>query len=146
MNLPSYTRNYRENELATLVLDAAFKIHRSLGPSLLESAYKECLFCEVKRSGLEVRKEVPLPLIYEEVKLECGYRADLIIENKLIAEVKSVNAISDLHLAQILTYQRLAKISLGLLMNFNVPLLKQGIKRSIPGKLEEPLVDRTVSH
>ncbi len=121
-------RNYTENELATQALDSAFKVHRSLGPGLLESAYKECLFYEIKQSELLVQKEFPLPLIYEEVKLECGYRADLLIENKLIIEIKSVEALTDIHLAQTLTYLKLAKCKLGLLINFNVLLLKYGIK------------------
>jgi GxxExxY protein len=123
--------NLSENDLATLALDEAFKVHRSLGPGLLESAYKECLYYELKKSGLFVQKEVPLPLVYEEVKLECGYRADIMIEKRLVIEVKSVDALNDIHLAQTLTYLKLAKSKLGLLMNFNVLLLKDGIRRVI---------------
>ena len=127
--------NYSENELATFALDAAFKAHRSLGPGLLESAYKECLYYEIKESGHYIQKEQPLPLVYKEVKLECGYRADLYLENKLIIETKSVESLNDIHLAQTLTYLKLAKSKLGLLVNFNVLLLKNGIKRVINSKI-----------
>lgn len=126
--------NYSENELATLALDGAFKVHRSLGPGLLESAYKECLFYELKKTGLLVQKEVPLPLVYEDVKLECGYRADIMIENRLIIELKSVDALNDIHLAQTLKYLKLTKSKLGILINFNVLLLKDGIRRVINSK------------
>lgn len=124
-----------ENEIATEILDAAFKIHRAIGPGLLESAYKECLFYELKKTTLYVQKEVALPLIYEEVKLECGYRADLLVENSVLVELKSVEALTDLHLAQTLTYLRLANCKLGLLINFNSQYLKDGIKRVINGKI-----------
>jgi len=124
-----------ENEIATEILDAAFKIHRSLGPGLLESAYKECLFYELKKTSLWVQKEVALPLVYEEVKLDCGYRADLLVENSVVVELKSVEALTDLHLAQTLTYLRLANCKLGLLINFNSQYLKDGIKRIINGKI-----------
>lgn len=124
-----------ENEIATEILDAAFKIHRSIGPGLLESAYKECLFYELKKTSLWVQKEVALPLVYEEVKLDCGYRADLLVENSVIVELKSVEALTDIHLAQTLTYLRLANCKLGLLINFNSQYLKDGIKRIINGKI-----------
>jgi GxxExxY protein len=124
-----------ENELSKIVFDCALKIHRVLGPGLLESAYEECLFFELKRQGLFVEKQKPLPLIYEEVKLEVGYRVDIIVENKLIVEVKSVEALNDVHLAQVLTYLKLSNCKLGLLMNFNVTLIKNGIKRVINGNL-----------
>jgi GxxExxY protein len=124
-----------ENEIATEILDAAFKIHRSLGPGLLESAYKECLFYELKKISLWVQKEVALPLVYEEVKLDCGYRADLLVENSVVVELKSVEALTDIHLAQTLTYLKLAKCKLGLLINFNSLYLKDGIKRVINGKI-----------
>lgn len=126
---------YSENELATLTLDAAFKVHKSLGPGLLESAYKECLWYELNQTGLFVQKEYALPLVYETVKLDLGYRADLIVENKLVIEIKSVDALNDLFLAQTLTYLKLANCKLGLLINFNVLQLKSGIKRVINGKL-----------
>jgi GxxExxY protein len=122
-----------ENELSHAVIGAAIKVHRGLGPGLLESAYKYCLHYELIKSGLQVEKEKPIPLIYEDVKLECGYRADLIVGNKLLLEVKSVEALNDIHLAQILTYLKLANFNLGLLMNFNVLQMKNGIKRVING-------------
>lgn len=123
--------NLTENELATLALDAAFKVHRTLGPGLLESAYKECLYYELKKTGLLVQKEKPLPLVYEEVKLECGYRADITMDNRFLIEVKAVDSLNDIFLAQTLTYLKLAKCKLGLLINFNVIFLKDGIKRVI---------------
>ncbi|MCO5279261.1 MAG: GxxExxY protein [Saprospiraceae bacterium] len=120
-----------ENAISKEVLNAAYKVHTALGPGLLESAYQECLFYEIKNLGLRVVKEWPIPLVYKEVKLECGYRADLFIESKFIVEVKSVDAFNDLHLAQILTYLKIANVPLGLLLNFNVKSLKDGIKRVI---------------
>lgn len=118
-----------ENELSKLVFDSALKVHRVLGPGLLESAYEECLYYELKKSGLDVVKQKPLPLIYEEVKLDIGYRVDIIVENKLILEIKSVEALNDIHFAQLLTYLKLTNCKLGLLINFNVVLIKDGIKR-----------------
>ena len=124
-----------ENEISKVVLDCAFKVHSQLGPGLLESAYQECLYYEISKSGLNVLKEVPLPLVYEEVQLEVGYRIDLLIENKFIVEIKSVESLTDVHLAQVLTYLKLSKIKLGFLLNFNVARLKSGIKRVINGQL-----------
>ena len=118
-----------ENELTKTIIGCAMKVHTFLGPGLLESAYEECLFYELKKSGLRVEKQKPLPLIYEEVKLDCGYRIDIIVEDKIIVEIKSVESLNDLHLAQILTYLKLSKCKYGLLMNFNVLHLKDGIKR-----------------
>src|SRR5215203_6103110 len=120
-----------ENALSNLVINRALKVHTALGPGLLESSYKECLFYELAKSGLFVEKEKPLPLIYEEVKLECGYRIDLLIERKLIIEIKSVDCISDVHLAQVLTYLKLSGCKLGLLLNFNVASMKNGIRRVV---------------
>ncbi len=120
-----------ENAISKEVLNAAYKVHTALGPGLLESAYQECLFYEIKNLGLRVVKEWPIPLVYKEVQLECGYRADLFIESKFIVEVKSVDALNDIHLAQILTYLKIANVPLGLLLNFNVKSLKDGIKRVI---------------
>ncbi len=111
------------------------EVHTSLGPGLLESCYKECLYYRISKSGLYVEKEKPMPLVYEEVKLECGYRIDLLVENKLLIEIKSVEALNDIHLAQTLTYLKLGSYKLGLLMNFNVVKLKDGIKRVINGTL-----------
>jgi GxxExxY protein len=122
-----------ENELTGKIIGCAIKVHNTLGPGLLESAYKECLNYELIKSGLIVEKEKQLPLVYEEVKLECGYRADLFVEKSVIVEIKSVDALNDIHLAQTLTYLKLAKRRIGLLINFNVLQLKSGIKRVING-------------
>jgi len=122
-----------ENELAHKVIGLAIQVHSALGPGLLESAYKECLYYKIKECGLEVEKEKPMPLVFETVKLECGYRIDLLVEKKLVIEIKSVDALADVHLAQTLTYMKLGDYKLGLLINFNVALLKQGIRRIING-------------
>lgn len=124
-----------ENELSKIVFDCALKVHRNLGPGLLESAYEECLFYELIKQGFRVEKQKPLPLIYEDVKLEIGYRVDILVQNKLVVEVKSVEALNDVHLAQVLTYLKLSDCKLGLLINFNVTLIKNGIKRVINGNL-----------
>ncbi len=120
-----------ENEISYKVLSSAFKVHTALGPGLLESAYQECLFYELKKQGLKVEKEKALPLIYEEVKLDVGYRIDLLVEDKVIVELKSVTELNDIHIAQVLTYLKLSGCKLGLLINFNVLSLKQGIKRIV---------------
>lgn len=129
------TKNYTENELSKIVFEEALKVHRTLGPGLLESAYQECLFYELSKTGLWAQKEKALPLVYETVKLDCGYRLDIIVENKLIVEVKSVEALNDIHLAQMLTYLKLANCKLGLLINFNVILIKEGVRRVINEKI-----------
>jgi len=113
------------------VLDSSYKVHTALGPGLLESAYEECLYYELEQLGLNVRKQMPLPLVYKEVKLDTGYRVDLLVEDQVIVEIKSIDALADIHLAQILTYLRLSECRLGLLVNFNVKHLKEGIKRVI---------------
>lgn len=120
-----------ENEISKVIFDSALKVHKNLGPGLLESAYEECLFYELQKSGLNVVKQKPLPLVYEEVKLEIGYRLDLLVENKVIIEVKAVEALNDVHLAQVLTYLKLSECKLGLLINFNVALIKNGIRRVV---------------
>jgi len=133
-----FNRKYKEmteNEIANKVIGLAIEVHSALGPGLLESAYQECLFYKLGTSGLRVEKEKPMPLVFEEVKLECGYRIDLLVENKIVIEVKSVEALNDVHLAQTLTYMKLGNYKLGLLINFNVALLKHGIKRLINGTL-----------
>lgn len=104
-----------ENELSKVVFDCALKVHRNLGSGLLESSYEECLFYELKKLGLNVEKQKALPLVYEEVKLDIGYRIDIIIENKLIIEIKSVEALNDVHFAQLLTYLKLTNCKLGLM-------------------------------
>ena len=124
-----------ENELAKIVFEAGLKVHRALGPGLLESAYEECLFYELYCMNLQVEKQKALPLVYREVKLDAGYRIDLLVEHKLVIEVKSVEALNDLHMAQIITYLRLSNTKLGLLINFNTVLFKNGVKRVINGTL-----------
>jgi GxxExxY protein len=124
-----------ENEIANKVIGLAIEVHAALGPGLLESAYQECLYYKIGKSGLKVEKEKPMPLVFEDVKLECGYRIDLLVENKLVIEIKSVEALNDVHLAQTLTYMKLGNYKLGLLINFNVALMKTGIKRVINGTL-----------
>ena len=124
-----------ENEISKIVFECALKVHKTLGPGLLESAYEECMFYELKKSNLFVEKQKALPLVYEEVKLDVGYRVDIIIEDRFIVEIKSVEALNDVHLAQLLTYLRLSDCKLGLLINFNVKLLKDGVRRVINGVL-----------
>ena len=123
--------NNELNELSYKIIGLAIDVHGTLGPGLLESAYQECLFYKIIKEGYNVEKEKPMPLIYEDVKLDCGYRIDILVENKLVLEIKSVEAINDIHLAQILTYQKLGNYKLGLLINFNVLKLTEGIKRVI---------------
>lgn len=124
-----------ENEITSAIIGAAIEVHKSLGPGLLESAYKECLYYKLFQSGLYIEKEKPMPLVFEDVKLECGYRIDLLVESKVVIEIKSVGALNDIHLAQTLTYMKLGNYKLGLLINFNVLKLKVGIKRVINGAL-----------
>ena len=120
-----------ENQLSNITIGCALRVHSALGPGLLESSYVACLHFELVKSQLFVEVQKPLPLVYEDVKLECGYRIDLMVERKLIIEVKSVEGLNDLHLAQVLTYLKLSDCRLGLLMNFNVLRLKDGIRRVI---------------
>jgi GxxExxY protein len=124
-----------ENELSKIVFECGLKVHRALGAGLLESAYQECLYYEISKSGVYVEKQKGLPLIYNEIKLDIGYRLDLILENKLIVEIKAVEALADIHMAQILTYLKLSGCKLGLLINFNTVLFKDGVKRVINGTL-----------
>jgi GxxExxY protein len=127
--------NLNIEEIANRVIGCAIKVHKALGPGLLESAYKECLYYELIKAGLLVEKEKPMPLIYEEVKLEIGYRIDLLVEKKLVIEIKSKEAMNDVDLAQTLTYLKIGDFRLGLLINFNVTLLKNGLKR-VANKIE----------
>ena len=120
-----------ENELSNLIIGKAIEIHKELGPGLLESAYKECLYYELVTAGLKVEKEKPLPVIYKDIKLEQGYRIDLLVENKVVIELKTVDSFTDVHMAQVLTYLKFGHFKLGLLFNFNVTLLKNGIKRFV---------------
>ena len=120
-----------ENHISKEIVDSALKVHKQLGPGLLESAYEECLAYELIQRDLYVERQKALPLVYEEVKLEAGYRVDLLIEKKVIVEIKAVDALNDVHLAQILTYLKLSNCKLGLLINFNVALIKEGIQRVV---------------
>lgn len=117
------------NQITELILKCAFTVHTSLGPGLLESAYEECLFYELQQAGVFVEKQKSLPLIYKEVKLDAGYRIDLLVEKKVVVEIKSIEAFSNVHIAQVLTYLKLSGCKIGLLLNFNVASLKNGIKR-----------------
>lgn len=121
----------RENDISKEIIGAAIKVHKELGPGLLESAYQACLYYELVQSGFKVEREKALPIVYEEVELDCGYRIDLMVEGKVIIELKAVKELTDIHMAQILTYLKLSDLRLGLLINFNSVLLKNGIKRVV---------------
>ena len=120
-----------DNQLTEKIIGCAIKVHRALGPGLLESSYQECLYYELVKSGLYVEKEKPMPLIYDGVVLECGYRIDLFVEKQIIVEIKAVTESPPIALAQVLTYMKLAKKSVGLIINFNVSLLTDGLKRVV---------------
>jgi GxxExxY protein len=120
-----------ENELSRIVLGQAISVHKTLGPGLLESVYETCLYYRLSKTGLIIERQKPIPLVFEEVKLDCGFRCDLVVENKLIIEIKSVEGLNDVHLAQVLTYLKLTRLKLGLLLNFNVLQLKDGLKRIV---------------
>ncbi len=121
----------RENELAKIVLDLCFKIHRLYGPGLFESVYEEIVCYELAKLDIGFERQKAIPLVHEEVKLDAGFRADLIVEDKLLVEFKSVEAVADVHYKQVQTYLKLMELKLGLLVNFNVALLRDGIKRII---------------
>jgi len=121
-----------ENDALTeKIIGAAIEVHRALGPGLLESAYEECLCHELCLQKIGFVRQHPLPVVYKGVRLDCGYRLDLVVENRVIVELKTVDAILPIHEAQLLTYLRLAGIRTGLILNFNVPVLRQGIKRMV---------------
>ena len=126
-----------ENELSHKILGAAIEVDKILGPGLLESAYETALERELKLRKIEVKRQVGLPLIYKDAKCDLGYRVDLLVGNKVIIEIKAVESINDVHLAQILTYLKLSRIKLGLLINFNVRLLKEGGIKRVVNELEE---------
>jgi GxxExxY protein len=119
------------NELTNLVIGACIEIHNKLGPGLLESAYEECLCYELAQRGLRFTRQQPLPVVYKGVRLDCGYQIDVVVENAVILELKTVEHLLPIHQAQLLTYLKLTGLSLGLLLNFNVPVLKHGIKRVV---------------
>jgi GxxExxY protein len=117
--------------LSESVIGYAIEVHRAIGPGLLESAYEECLCFEFKNAGIEFHRQVPLPIIYKSVKLDCEYRMDIVVASRLVVELKTVDKLLPIHSAQLLTYLRLGRIPAGLLMNFHAPVLKDGIKRLV---------------
>lgn len=121
----------KENEISRIILDCAYKVHTKLGSGILEKVYRECLAYELEKCGLEVKQEKSFPVIYEEIRMDCGYRVDLIVNNKVIVELKVVEDFTIEHIAQCLTYMRLSNCKLGLLLNFYKKSLKDGIKRLI---------------
>ena len=121
----------KENEITRAIIGSAIEVHRLLGPGLLESAYEECLYKELSLRNLHVERQKPIPVVYKNVKLNCGYRMDLLVEDRVVVELKSIEKLASIHEAIILTYLRLSGRRLGLLINFNVEILKDGIKRYI---------------
>ena len=121
----------KENEISKVIIGCAIEVHKQLGPGLLESAYQECLMYELKKQGLRVRKEKPMPIVYKEVKLDHGYRIDLLVEESIVVEIKTVEYFTEVHRAQVLTYLKLGNYKLGLLLNFHVSKLVDGIKRIV---------------
>lgn len=119
------------NEITKRIIGCAIEVHKNLGPGLLESAYEECLSYELIKNGLKIQRQQPTPVVYKEIKLECGYRIDIIVENSVVLELKVVDCIIPVHEAQILTYMKFSDKTLGLLINFNVTVLKNGIKRFV---------------
>jgi GxxExxY protein len=124
------------NDLTGEVIGAAIEVHKHLGPGLLESAYEECLCYELRSREIAYERQKPLPINYKQVRLDCGYRRDLVVEGKIILELKSCEKIEDIHKAQLLTYLKLSNLKLGLIFNFNVPVMKEGIVRLV-NNLEE---------
>ena len=123
--------NDRLDQISRRIIGAAIEVHRHLGPGLLESAYQSCLVIELKQLGLRLEEQKALPVVYKEVRLDCGYRLDLLVEDAIIVEIKAVETLLPIHAAQLLSYLRLAKKRVGLLMNFHVPVLKDGLKRIV---------------
>ncbi|MEQ6166856.1 GxxExxY protein [Ekhidna sp. MALMAid0563] len=134
-------RDLKIDEITEKVIGCAIAVHTELGPGLLESAYQECLFHELLSEGLNVEKEKPLPLVYKEVKMECGYRVDLLVESKVIVELKAVEALTDVHVAQVLTYLKLSNTKIGLIINFNSFRIKVGLRRLI-NKYYQPQISQ----
>ena len=119
------------NKITDAIIGSAIKVHKTLGPGLFENVYESCLFYELEKQNLKVLKQVPIDVIYDEVILDCGFKADLIVEDSVIVELKSVKELNDIHLSQILTYLKLSKLKVGLLINFNVKRLIDGVKRVV---------------
>lgn len=122
-----------EEKIITLILNEAFHFHKTIGPGMLENVYKTCLAYRLRNNGLFVETEKPVPVVFEEIKMECGYRADLVVERKIIVDTKNIDAIADIHVAQLLTYLRFLNLRHGLILNFKTVLLKNGIKRVLNG-------------
>lgn len=122
-----------EEEIIKVILDEAFGIHKTIGPGMLENVYKTCLAYKLRQKGLFVEIEKPVPVIFEEIKMECGYRADLVVERRIIVDTKNIDAIADIHIAQLLTYLRFLNLRHGLILNFKTVLMKNGIKRVLNG-------------
>ena len=131
VNSKDWPRPEQANKITEAIIGAAISVHRELGPGLLESAYEACLFYELRQLGLSVERQKPLPVVYKEVSLDCGYRLDLVVESFIIVELKAIEKVTPLHKAQLLSYLELAKCPLGLLINFNVYVLKDGVHRLV---------------
>ena len=130
--LPSVDYSNRpEDALTRKIIGSAIEVHRTLGPGLLESTYETCLIFELQQEGLKVERQKELPVVYKNVKLDCGYRLDVVVEDKIIIEIKSVDRLMAIHESQFLSYLRISKFQVGLLINFNVKILKQGVRRLI---------------
>ena len=129
------TEKQRLNGITQNIIGAAIQVHRTLGPGLLESAYEACLAYELSKRGVSLEQQKPLPLIYEQVKLECGYRIDLLVDGSVVVEVKSVEALAPIHSAQVMSYLKLSGCKVALLINFNVRVLKDGIRRFVNGDI-----------
>jgi GxxExxY protein len=123
--------NYKHSEITDKIIGCAIEVHKQLDPGLLESAYEECLSYELEQAGLHIARQKPVPVVYKEIKLECGYRIEILVENCVVIELKSVEALNQVYEAQILTYLKFAKKEVGLLINFNVNLLKNGLKKYV---------------
>jgi len=134
------------NKLTQIIIGAAIEVHRALGPGLLESAYEECLCRELSLQQIQFERQKLLPLEYKKLKIECGYRLDLLVESTVVVEVKAVEDLLPIHEAQLLTYLRLGGWKVGLLINFNVPVLKQGIRRLVLGLKEEDILQKHGEH
>jgi len=130
---PGAATEHQENDISGKIIGAAIEVHKHLGPGLLESAYEECLCCEMQLRGIEFKRQVPLSLNYKGIVLDCGYRLDLLVEDKVIVELKSIEDLEPIHEAQMLTYLKLRNAWLGLIINFNVIMLKDGVRRLVNG-------------
>ena len=122
-----------EEQIIRAILDESFNIHKAIGPGMLETVYKKCLAFKLRQRDLHVQCERPIPVVFEQIKMDCGYRADMVVENKIVVEIKRIDSIADIHIAQTLTYLRFLKMRFGIILNFNTVLLKDGIRRVLNG-------------